>query len=322
MMRSFARLALALGVSFALVAACGSEDSKKKVSEAEAGAAGASGAGPTNPTSGGSSSLAEAGAGGASAGAGGEAPSGGFGGAVVNAGGVGGAGGASGAGGAAGAPVCCQPKECPVAMADAPCGYTIDDGCGNPEKNCECAIGFECSEGSCSACDPNGEPCENNPSLCGDTFDSCGDPITCPDNCSQQSAGGVCLEGWCCSPKLECAPEDCGVVDNGCGGTIDCTGNSCGTESCVDGRCCTADPGACVETECGDVWDGCEVVHCSSCPGTQKCYNNSCIDSVCDANGDECGSEPNSQVIEADEFCGDCADDQGCVDHRCLQLCH
>jgi hypothetical protein len=332
MVRSLVRLWCGALLSCALAAACGSEDSKKHVVADDGGAAGVA----TSPTSGGSSSragagpAADAGAGGApaatSAGAGGELTT--AGGAGSNAGESGAAGDNAGASGNAGAPgataaSCCQPAQCPVANLGDECGITIDDGCGNPEKFCDCSPGLTCFEGVCDECVPDVEACADNQDLCGDTFDNCGNPITCPDNCSSQTSGGTCVDGYCCGAKFECDSNDCGLVDNNCGGVLDCSGHSCDGNLCINGYCCSPDEEACSGLDCGYAWDGCEEVLCTNqCTDNQACTENTCADSVCQANGYDCGNVPNSALSDQDEYCGDCTNDQACVDHHCLPICH
>ncbi|HEX8794346.1 MAG TPA: hypothetical protein VF765_25555 [Polyangiaceae bacterium] len=88
------------------------------------------------------------------------------------------------------------------------CGY---DSCGNYHG---CPSGYSCdSYGSCEqVCSLFG--------ACG--TDSCGIYHGCP-------GGQTCFNLNCCSPQ-SCQPGQCGDVDDGCGGTINCGPcNSCGS---------------------------------------------------------------------------------------------
>jgi len=312
---SLLRVACAILLPLAMAAACGSDDGKRRVTADDGGEAGRA----SEPSDGGSISHAgtgsEGGAGGAplaTAGQGGApAP-------IVTAGAAG-----QSEGGTAGAPagVCCEAKTCGADLGIVECGY-LDDGCGN-EVFCDCQPGFECNEGSCDACVVDPQFCENNTYACGETFDNCGNPISCPDMCSSQTSGGICANGECCGSKWQCSFGDCGLIDNNCGGVLDCSGFACETGTCINNSCCEPNNDApCADIICGYGWDGCQEVFCADpCESSEVCLNNVCETSSCKAKGYTCGQTPNPAVSEGEEQCGSCPNDEGCVDHQCLPTC-
>jgi hypothetical protein len=125
---------------------------------------------------------------------------------------------------------------------------------------------------------------------------------------------GVCVgedpEVPQCNP-VSCDAGRCGVIPNGCGGTVDC--GSC-VPPCVP-TTCTAQ-GA----ECGKIGDGCSnVLECGNCPPGQtcgadspnqcgegpECEPQSCedVDAECGLVGDGCGDVND---------CGECPEGQIC----------
>jgi hypothetical protein len=324
MLRSWSRLVLGVLVSIALATACGSEDAKKRSPAAEAGAAGET---TMEPAAGGSSANAgEPGAANAGLAGATEPALGGNGGAPpVSDAGAGGFGASAGAGGE-GPVTCCQPKTC-ADFPDVVCAY-VDDGCGNADLYCGCEQGKVCGEGNtCVDCpyQPS-EACEQESYLCGETIDSCGRPVTCPDNCSSQSSGSFCVDGRCKSCKWQCESYECGIMDDWCGGTIDCTGNTCeGPATCQpSGVCCEADGlDPCAEMECGVAIDNCgsPVVCTDTCDAaTEACIYDRCEESRCKPSGFDCGSL--FLGGEGDyEYCGACEEGEACVDNVCVALC-
>lgn len=325
MVRAFFRFGLVVVVAFGLAAACGSEDAKKRHNGDAAGAGGAD-----EPGAGGSSVNAGAppsdgglaGAGGEASpvvmgGSGGEAPT-----SEAGAGGIVAAGGAGGDG-----PVeqCCQPKTC-AEVPNSECTY-IDDGCGN-ELYCGCPAGKVCG-GEPTACIdcpfPIEQACELSQYLCGETHDECGRAVTCPDNCSSQSSGGTCIDGTCHSCKFDCNSNECGLVDDGCGGTIDCGSGNCDGTPCNEAShtCCVPDvQDPCAGAECGYHYDGCSYVLCpDSCDAVKEsCVGTTCETSVCKPNGWECGWAFLGGEAPTED-CGSCKEGETCVDHFCVALC-
>ncbi len=309
MLRALGKLSLGLVVTFALTAACGSEDSKKKSQNDEGGAGGQAGA--TEPALGGGKSE-----GGEppvpSAGQGGQAP--------MVSGGAGGEPTSEPMGGAGGEPTqtaCCQPLTCDD--VDFECGYT-DDDCGGYVV-CSCPAGTQCGEGAkCEACTQSPTTCQGR---CGDVLDNCNTPITCADECGEVNPGSLCYEGSCCVPKTSCVEGDCGVIADGCGGSVDC-GDSCVNEQvCTSGgNCCTPYENVCDGKVCGSTWNGCEEVNCGApCGGTTGCVGNTCFESVCKAQGVTCGTLFNEAAAGYEE-CGFCDDGETCTpEGQCLAIC-
>ena len=88
------------------------------------------------------------------------------------------------------------------------------------------------------------------------------------------------VEGTPCVPSVTCTPPNgryCGVIGNGCFGTIDCgtcpTGQICEAGLCVGGADCV--PLACQVTAgqyCGKVGNGCgRAMDCGTCAAGQTC---------------------------------------------------
>lgn len=125
------------------------------------------------------------------------------------------------------------------------------------------------------ACGAAGEPC------CG------GSTCTSP---------AVCNAGTCCTPTTACpAGDTCGIVSNGCGGTITCQPGCTGQNACVGNQCVCQPVNTCGQGQtCGTIPDGCGgTVTCApGCASNQTCVNNACVDNVPDAGaGDAGGSD-------------------------------
>lgn len=349
MLRAFGKLSLGLVVTLALGAACGSEDDKKRNQGEEAGAGGQAGA-PEVSVGGGKSEGGEPAV--PSAGQGGQAP--------TVTGGAGGEPPVEPMGGAGGQPpqnACCQPLTCDD--VDFECGYTNDD-CGGYVV-CECPSGTQCGQGAlCVECTPSPTTCQNRcgevldncntPTDCGDTCsennpgdvcfeERCCSPVTeCADNvcgvvsdtcggtvdCGNCEGSQVCFGNSCCAPNTSC-DGSCGKVDDGCGGELDCTGTPCEDGECQpNGSCCSPNANACSGMNCGGAQDGCgNVVLCGEqCTGTMDCIDNACKESVCKAQGLNCGYVSNSEVVGGYESCGSCPRDEACSPgNLCLAVC-
>jgi hypothetical protein len=123
---------------------------------------------------------------------------------------------------------------------------------------------------------------------------------------------GTCVgeepEPPACTP-LECDDSQCGIVSDGCGGTIDCAGCPSG-EICDDNACRTE----CVKTTCEAEGIACSTI-ADGCGGVIECDCNVCVPddeqdvcagNVCGFQSDgcadviDCGDCPNSCVPETD----------------------
>lgn len=195
-----------------------------------------------------------------------------------------------------------------------------------------CIQGSPCDGGSCA-----GFTCEDR---CG--YWKCTPPLPAP----QQPQYPYCGPCAACTP-LTCQPEDCGLIPDGCGGTLQCS--SCPSGSHCENQRCVADP---EPPRCGD---GTCTEHCSVCPqdcgtcdgsggdlglcsslsepckgrcgtwtcqagggqkGTINCPPCPCTPLTCQAG--ECGSKWDgcSATIE----CGGCPSGTFCSENRCVQL--
>lgn len=100
-----------------------------------------------------------------------------------------------------------------------------------------------------------------------------------------------CVDGWCTDPGEDpdapaCEPRACdglcGVVEDGCGGTISCGPCACQPRTCDDAA-----------AVCGVIDDGCGTeLECEVSPCSGSCVENQC---VCDADG----AEPNDTSSDA-----------------------
>lgn len=223
---------------------------------------------------------------------------------------------------------CIKPK---LTCADlgAECG-TVKDSCGNyldcPDTNPKgCAAGKECDPDTKKCRDCQAVTCQDLGKECGFAWLGCGEDT--PSNytdCGQCAGGKVCNQAFnvCepnCTPKSVaelCAEAktkrgvECGIISNGCGGTVSCdgvqgfgckSGESCGVRG-IANRCDakqTPDECRAVGRNCGEVTSACtgQKVKCGDCPTGQVCNANGvcgapCTPKTCAADfaGFECGT--------------------------------
>ena len=235
-------------------------------------------------------------------------------------------------------------RRCDHPAISCPDGEECNPNSGNCERICSCN-GRECGDdgcggscGECAAdqiCTPEGY-CESicvrscTGKQCGD--DGCGNP--CPPGCSEGEvctddgqcvAVPACGDGFCdpasencencsldcgecpCEPRA-CNPDECGDVDDGCGGTMYC------------GEC-PCEPRGCDPDECGDVDDGCGgTMYCGECPCEPDCEGKSCGDDGCEGSCGECAE---NETCTSDGQCEcepDC-DGKQCGDDGCGGSC-
>lgn len=265
----------------------------------------------------------------------------------------------------------CKPKTCKELGKN--CGV-VADGCGNVLECGSCADGLPCGAFAANVCptaeeyadlckpQTREEACAGKE--CGVEGDGCGGTYVCGTCASGEGCG---LErAFACSPLPTSSDDDCpariescaaagaecGLIGNGCGGTIDCdaeTGGCSPGEFCGfggPGRCgplptCTPlDPAVACAGKCGLVSDGCSgTIDCLAafpCPAGQSCGGggtpNECGNGVgtCQALTREaaCGSR---ECGQAGDGCGDayacgpangeCAADELCRDGVCEPKC-
>ena len=144
--------------------------------------------------------------------------------------------------------------------------------------------GDACVPVACTALPPMDE--------CGTVDDGCGGTLDLVTDCGRTgcAASDVCASGTCvsaCPVRADCssssvANHDCGVVPDGCGGTIDIV-NDCGDPECGSGEVCTT--GRFGSLTCGS---SCTPLGCGDFSGVE-----------CGAVGDGCGN-----VIDLEATCG------------------
>ncbi len=170
----------------------------------------------------------------------------------------------------------CKNGVCTQVIEDARDSTQADDGVAGQDVPKDVpgddGTGMICGNG---VCDP-GENCDSCPQDCGCT------------------AGQLCYQGSCCTPKT-CADMgyECGQHQGNCGKTLKCGICTQHANSYCDanGKCgCHAD---CTGKECGD--DGCGG-SCGVCPANEECNHGQCTclddkprcNGVCCPKGDIC----------------------------------
>lgn len=226
---------------------------------------------------------------------------------------------------------CIKPKLTCADLA-AECG-TVKDSCGNyldcpdtPTKGC--AAGKECDPDTHKCRDCQNVTCQDLGIQCGFAFLGCGTDtqanLTDCGSCAADADGGLrkCNQAFhvcepSCTPKTAaqlCADAkakrgvECGVITNGCGGTVNCdsvagfgcaAGESCGVRG-IANRCDKKQaPDECkaLGKNCGTITSACngQVVSCGDCAAGEVCNANGvcgppCAPKTCaDFTAFECG---------------------------------
>lgn len=114
-----------------------------------------------------------------------------------------------------------------------------------------------------------------------------------------------------CTPITACpSPLNCGDIDDGCGGTINC-GNCTAPETCGgDGTANVCGQGSCTPTtcaaegaECGTISDGCSgTLDCGNCTAPETCGGGG-TDNVCGCTPTTCADE-GANCGTIDDGCG------------------
>ena len=241
--------------------------------------------------------------------------------------------------------VCCAPVCDGVACGD-------DDGCGGLcPGTCDLA-GEVCFDGMCCTPDCDQAPCGADDGCGGACLGPCPDSDAFCSGAGQCTCPGLVCAGDCCPPVstceegvcVACVPftceivgGECGILNDGCGGTVPC--GSCGpNETCqpnlvcacdyleCGGECCSQDA-VCYQGQC---WTGC-VPDCAGklCGDDDGC-GGTCPDSPCAAPGEVCylgaccAPDCDGKACGAQDSCGGvcdgpCPGGVDCVDGVCCE---
>jgi hypothetical protein len=184
----------------------------------------------------------------------------------------------------------CSPNDC------TPCATPNGTGSCNGDV-CEitCDQGYTLSSGSCVT----DASCQNATQDNAETDVDCGGDL-CPPCSTGQACGADsdCAQGPCVSDVCTCIASTCddvtacgSAVDDGCGGTIDCSSKCTGTDVCFNDACCT--PLTCPTDSCAaSIDDGCGgTIDCSTnCTGTDICFNSQCCAPLTACPATACGA--------------------------------
>ena len=255
-----------------------------------------------------------------------------------------------------------QGKSC-GAIADG-CGSTIDcGGCGEDEV-CGLAVANVCA-GIEDVCVRVSQEVACAGKACGVEGDGCGGTYTCGDNdggCPDGQSCGLVTAYQCaaipggtpneCAARIESCDEveaECGIIGNGCGGTIDCGGCAagylCGNEAGQPFKCGEYEACAPIEAEvacentCGVVGDGCGGTYtCEAegfgCTGGDTCggggvafecgqeddYSCEPVDDAAACAGKECGyaGDGCGTAIDCGALAGNgCGVNEQCKSNQC-----
>ena len=174
------------------------------------------------------------------------------------------------------------------------CGGTLDCGyaCAADEV-CGISAPGQCAKPTCQPLDCERAVLGKPANFCGFVADGCGGELLgCINGCSNGQTCGAGGPDLCGAYTSACVPgtnadcgSSCGLIGDGCGGSVDC-GGCLGAESCggggISGICGAP---ACVPLACGDwgatcgtISDGCggTTASCGTCAGEEVCNANKC----------------------------------------------
>ncbi|MET0287672.1 MAG: hypothetical protein ABW352_24505, partial [Polyangiales bacterium] len=261
-------------------------------------------------------------------------------------------------------PVACTPKTA-AEVCTGKCG-AVSDGCSSVilcDANAggiTCGANQACTNSSCvdtvSPC--VALTCTSKGHQCGDDGDGCGGILSCGDcstgkQCMFASSGNTCQDvppPQCTKLGIaEACANTCGVVGDGCGGTLNCqsspmtacpTGQTCGgggvSGQCGGGgqACVPMLPSMVCDGKCGTQSDGCgNAITCNASNGGQVC--NAASGESCGGGGtpNQCGKPPcmpktqlelcplsgtNKSCGRQPDGCGNLVDCGGCAsDQQC-----
>jgi len=158
----------------------------------------------------------------------------------------------------------CKPNTCTSPTGVPYCGV-IGDGCGSSLTCAGCGAGQSCNGGLCVSanCTPLTCNLPGGGRYCGMIGDGCGGSLDCGGCVAPQTCGGGGIASVCgasganCTSGVACTVmggQYCGVIGNGCGGTLDCgtcaNGMACGTGANANVCPATGGQTTCVGLQC------------------------------------------------------------------------
>ena len=190
----------------------------------------------------------------------------------------------------------CGPILATCADLGATCG-TIVNSCGMFLDCAGCPVGQECNPetNQCQTCQP--VTCADLGYQCGLAWLGCG-----PDTVANSTDCGACASGQVCNSVFNlCEPDcmpatgaslcaaagaQCGVITDGCGGTVDCDtvtglgcpeGQGCGIVGAANQCDPAIVPDECIAAgaTCGTITSACTrmPLSCGTCPADSTCLN-------------------------------------------------
>ncbi|MBN2495566.1 MAG: hypothetical protein JXR96_13310 [Deltaproteobacteria bacterium] len=172
-----------------------------------------------------------------------------------------------------------------VALPDVHCEYTLLGEGADCDDGDACTLDDSCSDGVCRGTsvrcdDPPDDYCEDANTLA--VFESSG--TCCEGECEYSFELEVCehgcFNGACCIPG-SCGAHRCGVISDGCGGTLDC-GSCPDPDQDCESHVCVCNNTLCAG-DCCAPGQWCDDAICHDCDSDQHC-GPSCVD--CSANSD------------------------------------
>ncbi len=131
------------------------------------------------------------------------------------------------------------------------------------------------------------------------------------DGSADNADGGPVTIDGCTLATCKSKNTNCGVQDDGCGGTLNC-GTCTNGDTCKSGQCACANKKTCTDLKlaCGNAPDGCGgSLDCGKCSGANEgCVNGACVcqPQTCKVQGAECGKI--SDGCGGTYDCGPCMD--------------
>lgn len=203
----------------------------------------------------------------------------------------------------------CGCKPIAGACTGKDCG-TVVDSCGTAQSCGACTAPNTCGgAGTPNLCGCAKATCPAG--TCGYIADGCGGVLNC-GNCTIGVCGGApaaggagtpnaCGPGACAATTCKTLGENCGVISDGCSGTLSC-GSCTAPETCGGGG--TANVCGCSKTTCAaqgkncdTIPDGCGgVLDCGPCQDPQTCGGGGtpnvcgCVPTTCAAQNMNCGT--------------------------------